>query len=169
MFLRAWYLGLLWVAPPSRRSHRWDWRILRQCHLPSPEPSTVPFSHRSWVSGERFPKDSEIILVDDRGAGIHPGRDGRGRSGSPVFEFVDRIVVQIVEEFEAVVAHHVRFLHHRRGDGAALDPVQCFRVLVEGHDWNLSRQIYTVERIGHAPASRSLEEKDPVRLVVALD
>jgi hypothetical protein len=72
------------------------------------------------VSGEGFPENREIVLVDNRRARIHPSRHRRRGSGPPILEFVDRIVVKIVEVFEAVIAHHIGLLHDRRGDRAAL-------------------------------------------------
>ena len=57
---------------------------------------------------------------------------------------------QVVQELEAVIAHHVGFLDYRRGDGTALNPIQRLRVLVERYDGNLASKVQTVQRVGGA-------------------
>ena len=53
------------------------------------------------MSGEGFAEGRDVGLVDYCGAGVDEGGHGRYGGGAPVLEFVDGVVVQIVEEFQA--------------------------------------------------------------------
>jgi hypothetical protein len=55
--------------------------------------------------------------------------------------------MQVVQEFEPVMAHDVRFLHHRGSDGPALDRVQPLWIFVESHDWDFAGEIEAVQRV----------------------
>src|SRR5438105_3321030 len=102
-------------------------------------PQEKSFLHRLWVSGERLTEAVQVGLVDDGCSRVYPFRQRIGRRRPPVFKFVNRVVVQIVNEFQAVIAHLVRLLGNRRGDYAAVDPVERWWVFVEGADRSFPR------------------------------
>src|SRR5207249_4502809 len=53
-----------------------------------------------------FSKRSQISLIHYGRAGIHSARQGGCRSRAPVLKFLHRVVVQVVQEFQPIVAHH---------------------------------------------------------------
>src|SRR5208283_3305362 len=105
---------------------------------------------KDGVGGKGFAIDLEIVFVQDDGAGIDEGGHGRGYAGAPVFEFANGVVVQVVEKLQPVVAHDIRFLRDRDGDGAAVDPIECVRIVVEGDDGQLAFHGQAVKCCGGA-------------------
>ena len=105
------------------------------------------------MRGLGFAKSCEIILVDNRRSRVHPGWHRSSGRSSPILEIVNRIVVQIVQKLQPIISHHVRLLNDRGGDGAALNPLKSFRVLVKRDYGNLAREIDAMKRIGGARAS----------------
>ena len=87
---------------------------------------------------------SEIFPVDDGRPGVHAGWQRRVGDGLPVRE----VVVQIVERFQALKSHRVRFLGDGGGDHAALNPFEGLRVHVHGHDDDFACQVEPVHRSG---------------------
>src|SRR5260370_31004589 len=71
-----------------------------------------------WVLSQSLAIDLEIIFVHRHGAGVHGSRHRWSEGGSPVFELVHGVVMQVVEEPEAVVAHDIRLLRDRGWDHA---------------------------------------------------
>ena len=59
-----------------------------------------------------------VQVVDHGGAGIEAGGKGRSGSGPPVREFVDAVVVQVVQKSQTVKAHGVGLLRDRRRNHA---------------------------------------------------
>ena len=99
---------------------------------------------------ERLTEAVEVGLVDDGRSRVYPFRQRIGRRGSPVFKFVNCVVVEIVNEFQAVITHLVRLLRNRRGDYAAVYPVERCRVFVEGDDRNFPLKIEAMQSFGSA-------------------
>ena len=89
---------------------------------------------------------------------------GRSWSNPPIFELTNRVVMQVVEELQAVIAHHVRFLSDGDRNSATVDPVQCFRGIVEGNDRQLAFQVEAVNRFGRTAASCRLKLQKLCRL-----
>src|SRR5258708_2441609 len=54
---------------------------------------------RLGVRGQSLAIELEILLVHDDRASIHGRRHRRRQGGTPVVELMDRVVVQVVEEF----------------------------------------------------------------------
>src|SRR6266566_3617160 len=84
---------------------------------------------------------------------IHQSWHGRGRRGSPILVVVNRVVMEIVQEFQAVETHHVGFLYDRGGNRATLNPVQCLGIFVKRHNRNFAGEVQAMQRIGSALAS----------------
>ena len=53
------------------------------------------------MRGQCLAIELEITLVHNHRASIHERRHRRGEGGVPVFELMDRVVVQVVEELRA--------------------------------------------------------------------
>src|SRR5260221_1050256 len=102
------------------------------------------------MSRERLTEAVHVGLVDDGRSRVYPFRQRVGRRGPPVFKLVNCVVVKIVNEFQAVIAHLVRLLLNRRGDNAAVDPVKRSRVFVEGDDRNIPLKIEAMQKFGSA-------------------
>ena len=88
--------------------------------------------------------------------------------GFQILKLMYGVVVEVVQEFETVIAHYVGLLHHGRVDGAALNPVQGFRVRIESHDRNLAAEIEAVQRIGGASSPGGFQANDSVRIIFGL-
>src|SRR5258707_8188684 len=103
------------------------------------------FLHRLWVGGERLTEAVQVGLVDDGCSRVYPFRQWIGRGGAPVFKFVDGVVMEVVNEFQAVIAHLIWFLRNRGSNYAAFDPIERGRILVERYDGNFPLEVEAVE------------------------
>src|SRR5215470_9026753 len=121
------------------------------------------------MRGERFAEGSEVRFVNDGRAGVDPFRKWVRRSGAPVFEFVDGVVMQVVNEFEAVVAHFVGFLRDGGVDYAALNPIERAGILIESDHRNFSLEVKAMERFSDAGAARGFKANDAVETGLALN
>src|SRR2546428_9643142 len=66
------------------------------------------------VGRKRVAEIVDIFGVNHGGAGIEAGGKGRSGSGPPVREFVDAVVVQVVQKSQTVETHGVGLLRDRR-------------------------------------------------------
>ena len=124
---------------------------------------------RLGMRRERFAERRKIILIHDGGSRIHPSWHRRGRRGSPVLVVVNGVVMEIVQELQAIETHHIGFLYDRSGNRATLNPVQCFGIFVKRHDQNFAGKVQAMQRIRSALASGSLQPDNAVGLLLALN
>ncbi len=118
------------------------------------------------VGCQGFAEGGQITFVDDGGAGVHPGRHRRGWGGAPVFEFVDGVVMQVVQESHAIEGHYVGLLRYGRVYAAAIDPRKGFRIFVEGNDGNLAGHVHAMQGVGGACSAGGLEADHTVDLLL---
>src|SRR5713101_7431639 len=117
---------------------------------------------RLGVRGQCLAIELEIALVHDHRASIHERRHRRRQGGPPVFELVYRVVVYVVEELQPVIAHDVRLLRDRGCNCAAVDPIKCLRVVVEGHNRQLVFHVEAAQRFGGAGTPCRFQANNPV-------
>jgi hypothetical protein len=91
---------------------------------------------------------SDIFPVNDGCPGVHASWQRRVGGGLPVRE----VVVQIVERFQTIKTHRIRFLGDGDGDHAALNPFESLRVLSHGTDDDFACQVEPVHRFGRGAA-----------------
>src|SRR5215471_7674141 len=147
-------------------------RRLRLPEVPGTIQTSTPrfqMLQRPATRNERFAVKLKVALVHNDGAGVHEGRHGRGQGRAPVLELMDGVVVHIVQEFQAVVAHHIGLLSDGARDGAAVDPIEGLRVVVEGHDGDFALHVEAMQRIGSAGASGGFQTDDAVDFLLLLN
>jgi len=105
------------------------------------------------MSRKRFPEGVEVLFVYDGCPCVDPCGHGRRGRRFPILEFVYGVVMEVVHELQAVVGHHVRLLNDRRGNRAALNPIQRFGIFVERHDGYFAVQVRPMKRVRGAGTS----------------
>src|SRR5208337_2127993 len=109
------------------------------------------------------------MRVDYGRPSIHASGQGRSRRSLPVFELVNDVVMQVIQETQPVESHGVGFLGDRSGYDAVGDEVERLGTLVHRHDRDLAVQVQPVERFRRARAARVLYAHDAIDLFLRVD
>ena len=113
---------------------------------------------------------ADIIFVDDEGAGIDKGRQGRVKLAGEIFgERREGLMVEVVEAVGSKVGHRVGTLADGGGDESFLNPFESAGVGVHGDDGNLAAHVGAVDDLADFGAGDGDETDESIDLCLGVE